>query len=668
MLVLENFKKWVASRISSSPKTTGWFVFFLSLFLTMYLSYTEYQLNLSVEREEVVYKLNELENRFYSALNNGVSAVKTLGFFAQNHENIVADFENIGKEILESNPLVDVIQILDSGTIAAVYPLAGNEVVLGYDVLADPTKNKEVLEAIRRKDVFFSGPIHLKQGGIGIVGRYPLFRNGELQGLSAIIIYVDTIFKNGLLKDDLDGKFSIQLSKNNPNSGELENYLPTSNESEPTGFSASTPIDVGNWVLTVQLIKSTAFSKVLFAIFLRILLSVALGYVAWSFARQPALLRIKVAEQSKEILKANERFEFATRATSDVIWDWDLSSNQVYRSEQFSTMFGYGEDETVRNSNFWRSIIHPEDWPSVEKELDKTLKGADQFWQMEFRVRKADNTYSFITDKGYILRDTDGKPYRMIGAIQDISLRKANELKILQANQKLSNANEELKVFASLASHDMREPLRMISSFMSLLEKKYAANLDEKGRQYISFAMDGAKRLTLLINDLLEYSKVGFDRNLIEEINTKAIVREVLELKSDLIRENDATLIIGDLPNVMGVKIPMKILFQNLIGNALKYKKPDIKPEIKISGKELKDFWEFSIEDNGIGIEADYLDLIFGILKRLHPKEKYAGTGMGLATCRKIITQHEGKIWAESTPGLGSKFSFTIKKHAQSTY
>ncbi|HSF52977.1 MAG TPA: PAS domain-containing protein, partial [Algoriphagus sp.] len=373
------------------------------------------------------------------------------------------------------------------------------------------------------------------------------------------------------------------------------------------------------------------------------------------------ITRQKMDELS--LKQANERFELATRATSDVIWDWDLQSQEVYRSDQFATMFGYEDKEKVRNSNFWRSIIHSEDLPGVEMELFETLTGTDQYWQKEFRVKRADGTYAFIIDKGYIMRDSEGKAYRMIGSIQDISLRKENEIKLLEANQSLSNANEELKVFAALASHDMREPLRMISSFMSLLEKKYGANLDEKAHQYISFAMDGAKRLTLLINDLLEYSKVGFDQKSIEKIDTKELIEEVLELKAALIRENGASLILEDLPDIEGVKIPLKILFQNLIGNALKYKKPNSNPQIRISGRELKDFWEFSIEDNGIGIEPDYLEIIFGILKRLHPKEKYPGTGMGLATCRKIITQHGGKIWAESQPGIGSKFFFTITKH-----
>jgi PAS domain S-box-containing protein len=629
----------------------------------MYLSYTEYKLRLSLEREEVIYELNELENKLYNALNNGVSAVKTLGFYAQHEENIIPDFEKIGKEILEINPLVDIIQYLDSGTIVAVYPLAGNEAVINYDVIADPSTNQGVIEAIRRKEVYFSGPLQLKQGGIGIVGRYPLFENDSLKGFAAIVIYTKSIFEKEGFKDKSEGKFSVRLTKTNPTSGEIENYLPQNGEIIPTGFLASRAIDLGDWTLSVQRIRSTAFSEGVFAISLRLILSIALGLVAWNLARQPALLRKKVDEQSNEILEANERFKLATTATSDVIWDWDIVTDKIYRSELFFKLLGYEDKEQTSTNGFFRTIIHPQDIKEVTEKLDETLESRDLFWEKEFRIRKADNTYTYINDKGYILRDADGKAIRMIGATQDISKRKKTELELIDANQSLANANEELKVFAFLASHDMREPLRMISSFMSLLEKKYSKELDEKAHQYIAFAIDGAKRLTTLINDLLEYSKVGFDSNSIEKIDTKAILEEVLSLKSDLIRESNAQIIVGELPNIMGIKTPIQILFQNLIGNSIKYRKADSDLIITISGKVKNDFLEFCIEDTGIGIEPEYLDHIFGILNRLHPREKYSGTGMGLATCRKIVTQLGGKIWAESIVGKGSKFLFTLKNY-----
>ncbi|OOG76569.1 hypothetical protein B0E43_08575 [Algoriphagus sp. A40] len=647
----------------SNPKLTGWITFLAILSLTTFLTLVEYKLNLSEEREIVNTELNKFESRFTTALSDGISAAKTLGFFAQNKDEVIQNFEEIGRQILESNPQVDVIEFLDSGTIVAVYPLVGNEAVLGYNVLKDPKNFREVEESIRRKDVYFSGPITLRQGGTGIVGRYPLFDEGKFIGLSAVIIHFDKLVERALQDIHNEDRFIVQLSKVNPNTGILEKFVSSGDSLNFSGYKATVPIEVGNWLLSVQLKESLAWYDLRWFILGRIILSGIFGIAAWNFARQPSLLIKKLNDKSKEILLANERFELATRATSDAIWDWNLETNEKYRSSQFSVLFGYSQKVLDDNKQFRTDLIHPEDLERVQSKLQETLSGDTTSWEIEFRGKKADQTYAYVSEKGYIIRNEQGKAIRMIGATQNITKQKLDELSLIEANQKLSNANAELKAFASMASHDMREPLRMISSFMSLLEKKYGASLDDKAHQYISFAIDGAKRLTLLIHDLLDYSKVGFDSNLIESINTKDLIQEVMALKSALIQENNATLIIEELPNIKGVKMPLRILFQNLIGNALKYRKPDTKPEIKISGKEENGFWKFSIKDNGIGIEADYLEAIFGILKRLHPKEKYPGTGMGLAVCRKIILQHEGKIWAESTPGIGSEFFFTIKKH-----
>ncbi len=657
------FKNWIISKISTTPRLTGWLVFLTSLSLTLFLSFVEYQLKVSNERERVTAKIFEIENQIVTILNNSISAAKTLATLSENLD-VVPQFETIGSEILESNPSVDAIQLLDSGKIVAIYPLGRHQKAMGYDILKDPTLEAEARESIRRKELYFAGPYQIMQGGQAIVGRLPIFNRDQFEGFVVVIVFMETLIKTAHMENSPDSPFYIQFSKTNPNTGKVEDFLSESeNPSKFTGHRSSQKILLGNWDLSVQLKKSTALSSSVWSILLRVSVCILFGFLAWNFARQPSLLQQKIQEQSKEILLANERFEFAVKATSDVIWDWNILTEEVYRSEQFSAMLGYDQSEFTGNNQFWKNIIHPDDFSRVFENIKGTLESDAQYWEQEFRVRKANGSYAYIIDKGYIVRDSDGKPIRMIGATQDISTRKLAELELLEANQGLRNANEELKVFASLASHDMREPLRMISSFMSLLQKKYSTALDDKAQQYISFAIDGAKRLTFLINDLLEYSKVGFDPKNMEPIQVNAIIEEVLALKSDLIRESGAQVLVEPLPEIKAIKTPIQILFQNLIGNALKYRKPDSVPVIKISGRELPDFWEFSIHDNGIGIEPDYLEEIFGIFKRLHPKEKYPGTGMGLATCKKVVTQHGGKIWAESIPGYGSNFLFTIKKH-----
>jgi len=252
---------------------------------------------------------------------------------------------------------------------------------------------------------------------------------------------------------------------------------------------------------------------------------------------------------------------------------------------------------------------------------------------------------------------------------KDITSRKKSERLLIDLNlslqhytENLANSNAELEQFAYVASHDLQEPLRMITSFLILLEKKYGNKVDDTGRRYLHFAVDGAKRMRQIILDLLEFSRVGRSENLLEESDLNELVSEILILFRSEIKEKKARVIIGDLPFVFTHKAPMRQVFQNLIGNALKYKKPTEPPEIFISCQESDKDWEISVKDNGIGIDEEYFQKIFTIFQRLHNKDEYAGTGIGLAITKKIVENLGGKIWVTSQPNQGSKFSFTILK------
>jgi PAS domain S-box-containing protein len=659
---LEKLKESLLDFLSGHPKITGLGVLIGVLSLSLYLSYAEYQIRLANETQTVKAKLNELQNAVLISIRDGITATKTLGYLAKNL-NVVENFDSIGRQLIENNPHIDAIQYLDSTTIVAVYPLDGNEAVLGYNVAKDQIRKEEVVESYRRKEVYFSGPLELKQGGIGIIGRYPIVtKSGDLQGFSASMIRLETLIQNAQLINSPEKPEVIQFSKLDPETGEKVPFLTNSEDFEYSGPKASVFIPEGNWELSVQLKRSNAYKETLPGIILRIITAVFFGIIAWSFARLPSVLRQKVADQSKDLKLANERFEHATKATSDIIWDWDIPSNQTFRSANFYQLFGYPENQDLKNNEFWDSIIHPDDLADVRTNLKKALSDTGAYWSQEFRVRKQNGVYSYVLDKGFIIRDDSGNAIRMIGATKDITARKLAELEIIQTNAKLTSANEELKAFAALASHDLREPLRMISSFMDLLDRKYGEKLDDKAKQYIHYAKDGAKRLTLMVNDLLDYSKAGFDLKQLEKVDLMNVVDEVIELKSDIIRTSQAKILHDHLPTVLGIKVPLKTLFQNLIGNALKYRSLERSPQISIKAEEDKEYWKFTIEDNGIGIDPGSLEDIFGIMKRLHSADKYPGTGMGLATCRKIVSQFHGKIWAESRPGEGSKMIFTLKK------
>jgi signal transduction histidine kinase len=239
-----------------------------------------------------------------------------------------------------------------------------------------------------------------------------------------------------------------------------------------------------------------------------------------------------------------------------------------------------------------------------------------------------------------------------------------NKLEMQAAD--LKKSNEELENFASVASHDLKEPLRMIRSFMELLEKKYGDQLDETANKYIRFAVDGSQRMTTLINDLLEFSRVGRVYNEFELVDLNQLLEEIIQFYEPQIEKNDAKVRFGAMPKVKGVEVSLKMVFQNLISNALKYQEKGSIPEIDIGVKDLYTHWQFSVKDNGIGIEEEYRDQVFLLFKRLHGSDDYPGTGMGLAVSKKIVEQHNGNIWVESEKGEGSTFYFTIPRNLKS--
>lgn len=252
--------------------------------------------------------------------------------------------------------------------------------------------------------------------------------------------------------------------------------------------------------------------------------------------------------------------------------------------------------------------------------------------------------------------------------IEENNLRSTLEIeqkKLQSSIFQLKDKNEELQHFAYSVSHDLKEPLRMIQSFMELLNKKYADQLDEKARKYIYFATDGAKRMSISIDDLLEYSRVGRLYTNTELIQSYDMVQEVLQILEGEIESKDAKIDIGKLPEINAVPVTFRMLMQNLISNALKYQETGKRPEIQINSHETKHHWEFSIKDNGIGIDPEYHDEIFSLFRRLHTKDTYQGSGIGLAICKKIVEQHGGRIWTESEENKGSIFYFTISKNNQ---
>ncbi|HTH15396.1 MAG TPA: ATP-binding protein [Magnetospirillum sp.] len=244
---------------------------------------------------------------------------------------------------------------------------------------------------------------------------------------------------------------------------------------------------------------------------------------------------------------------------------------------------------------------------------------------------------------------------------QQRDLAEANAARIARQSEDLARSNSDLEQFAYVASHDLREPLRMVSSFLTLLERHLAAHLDDEAREYMAFARDGALRMDRMILDLLEYSRVGRMEKSVGDVDLNQMVALArTELAAKLAEGGGEVEVDGELPMVRGYAGELSRLLLNLIGNGLKYRAPDRVPRVVVSARPIPEGWEVSVADNGIGIDPQFFERIFAIFQRLHTRQQYEGNGIGLAICKKVVEHHGGHIWVESEKGKGSVFRFTL--------
>jgi len=345
---------------------------------------------------------------------------------------------------------------------------------------------------------------------------------------------------------------------------------------------------------------------------------------------------------------------------TDGAWNWDLLTDSVDYSTRFRELLGYAADDYdgfPNELNSFKQRIHPDDSDSFWDQIQQHQKNG-QPMDLEVRMRRKDGVYRWFRARGAMLRDDDRKQFRMAGSIYDVTHRKNVELQLLESNS-------DLEQFAYVASHDLQEPLRAVGGFCQLLQRRYSDSLDETARGYIAKAVEGASRMTTLIDDLLEFSRVGNDKRPLKMICMKDVVAAAMEQMQLSIEESGAQITVEDLPMVAGDAQLLAQLFQNLISNAVKFRQQNIPPRIRIFATRTELFWDVSVEDNGIGIRADHIKQTFTIFKRLHRREEIPGTGIGLAICKRIADRHNGTISVSSTPGKGSVFTLRLAAEEQ---
>lgn len=349
--------------------------------------------------------------------------------------------------------------------------------------------------------------------------------------------------------------------------------------------------------------------------------------------------------------------ELVQNANSAII-RWKRDGTITFFNEFAQAFFGYNLEEILGKPV---NILVPQTDSSggdLSTLVQSIIDAPDHFVNVVNENIRKDGRRAWMAWTNRPIYDEHGDVREILAVGTDIT-----EFK--QIENELRRSNAELEQFAYVASHDLQEPLRAMAGMVQLLSKNYQGQLDAQADVYIRHAVEAASRMQALINDLLAYSRVDRRGKSLDPIQSSDCLQVALHNLDIAIRESGATITVGQLPIVHADATQLVQLFQNLIGNAIKFRGEQL-PQIHINVTQLPDDWRFSVCDNGIGIEPEYFERIFLIFQRLHSRREYAGTGIGLALCKKIVERHGGIIWVESQPGLGSTFHFTLPKRSRS--
>lgn len=369
-------------------------------------------------------------------------------------------------------------------------------------------------------------------------------------------------------------------------------------------------------------------------------------------------------ELAKMLEKHHEVFHHVLEGTMAGYWDWNIPENTEYLSPTFKAMFGYEDHEMENTPEAWQEIIHPDDLPDVLEVFNAHVSSKGEIpYSNECRYYHKDGSIVWVYCKGKVIEwAEDGSAIRMIGSHVDITELKKKEAEARELNELLKTQNETLEQFVYVASHDLQEPMRTITGFSELLNIKYADLLGEEGAEYLSILKQSSERMTKLISALLDYSRIN-KKAALQKVNLKELIEQTAEELGALQVDKKATVNI-DVPEIMYFCYSNQIhsLVLNLLSNAIKYAKQDVSPVVDITFEQNDRYIQLSFKDNGIGIEEKYFQRIFEMFQRLHTREEYKGTGIGLSHVKKIAEIHQGHIAVKSVYGEGSEFIVTLKK------
>nr|CAX84112.1 sensor protein [uncultured bacterium] len=602
-------------------------------------------------RAHVQDRLGQIRANLESALNARLHLVRGLAAFARTEHTIdEAKFQSFAKALAGSLPGIRSLQLAPKAVVTHIFPLQGNEAAKGHDLLADPARRVAALRAIANREFVIAGPVQLRQGGIALIGRLPIFLTSEgdggFWGFSIVLIDLDPLLREGgVTGEPGDLRVTIRGKDGKGELGEVFHGDPTVFGRDPVTIDVALPH--GSWQLAA--LPADGWNgrhpgKTWFWAG-GIVLSVTVGILIFLLVRRDEVIR-----------RARHSLAEAQRIAKLGNWDWNVVTGELWWSDEIYRIFGIDRKSFGAKYEAFLERVHPDDRDAVAKAVEEALR-EHRHYGIDHRIVLADGTEKIVHEEAEVTFDGQGRAVRMIGTAHDITERK-------QVESQLRRSNAELEQFAYVASHDMRDPLSVIVGFCKLLAAQCEAKMDAESAEYLDHIAGSANRLLGMTTDLLELAKVAQGKRAFAPTDLGQVVDVALENLKQRIQDANASVSSAPLPVILADEKQMVSLFQNLIGNAIKYRREDVPLHIHIGAAQAEGQVTFFVRDNGVGIAPEYIEKIFMVFNRVPDQADRKGWGIGLAVCHRIVERHGGRIWVESTPGEGSSFLVALPKGA----
>ena len=695
-----------------NPIVGGFATFAILLFVTQYIAYQNYLINENEQKKEINIQVSLIKEKLQSLVKFSYSATKSLAYIVERN-GIPSDFDDIAIELLDRSKYFDVVELVDAnGFITHVYPLKDNEVI-GFNILNSIEASSGALATIKKKDFFIAGPVNLKQGGIGMISRQPIFIDGKFAGFSAVVTKMSTFFNDLNIDPSNDNRFNYQLSRVNLETGKEEFFL-KNNMASLKEYAVPIEMDYGEWKLYVVPREIPFNTAIWFSVF-GVVISILASWIVWYFIGQSErlneLINSKLIEQesqlklihesSKEQIRKSELlYRNLTSNAPVAIFNINEAGECTYVNEEWMNYSGMSFNEAMGLG--WENAFYSEDKERVLSELKKTMS-SNAIFNSEFRFKDKKGKITWLAGRVTKLIDVNNNIYGFVGIASDITDRIEIEKELLtyknnleklvdlrteelnESKEALLNLLEDLNAqsikleketikaqsadlmksaFLATMSHELRTPMNSIIGFTGILLKEFAGPLNDEQKKQLLMVKNSGQHLLGLINDILDISKIEAGKLNVSKapFNYLSTLENTIEFLSPQANKKGLQIIAEFSETKITLNSDERRVEQvvlNLISNAIKFSNQG---KIIVKVDVNKNVLTTQIIDNGIGISKEDQNKLFMPFIQLESglKRSHEGTGLGLAICKSLVEKLGGKIQVTSEIGNGSNFTFTL--------